>query len=117
MSLAAHLLLLGLAAEPVTDAGTSPPGISGEGLTRPQLLTKPPYPPPGVHIRGVVMVKCRVLVIGRLENCTVISVDGTPPNPFLVEMMRQWASTAQLYPARSKGEPVEVDYVFNFNYR
>ena len=119
MNLAALGLVMSLAAEPAPDAGPSvAPAYPQEGLKRPILLTPPPHVPTGLVIRGRVMVKCRVLVAGLLEDCAVLTFDGNPADPRLVGVIRSWAATARLEPAKtSEGKPVEVPYVFNFNFR
>ncbi|MGZ6099137.1 MAG: hypothetical protein ACXWLL_12120 [Myxococcaceae bacterium] len=109
MNLGTLGLVMCLAATLAPDAGTplapdagTPlvPAYPQVGLKRPTLLTAPPQVPNGLSIRGRVMVKCRILVTG------------------LLEVIRRWAASARLQPAEtSGGKPVEVPYVFNFNFR
>jgi hypothetical protein len=109
-------LVLCLAAESPPDAGTSDPPALTEGVTRPRLLTGPPRLH-GLYVRGLVLVKCRVLVNGLLEDCAIMTPDGNPAQPALVEIIRDWAARARLEPATFEGKPVEVPYVFHFNFR
>src|SRR5689334_19868527 len=76
VSLSPLVLVLALAAE-TPDAGTSPALPPGKVLKRPRLLSAPPRPPEGLHIRGLVSLKCRVLAAGRLEDCVVLTSDGS----------------------------------------
>src|SRR5262249_6430323 len=102
--------------ETIPDAGTSP-APPRPRIPRPRLLSAPPRPPEGVYIRGLVTLKCRVLAVGRLEDCAVMTSDGRDPDPRLAELFRIWAPTARLEPPTFEGRPVEVPYVFNFNFK
>ncbi len=119
MNLGTLRLAICLAATLAPDAGTpQAPAYPQEGLKRPTLLTPPPHVPNGLSIRGRVMVKCRILVTGLLEDCEVLTFDGNPADPRLVGVIRRWAASARLQPAEtSEGKPVEVPYVFDFNFR
>ena len=109
-------VLLGTPVGADPDAGSWPAAPLPPNLTRPRLLTPPPRPAPGVAIHGTVTVKCRILVTGVLDRCSVVTFDGKPADPAVVKTIQDWVPSARLDPANSDGKPFEIDYVFNFRF-
>jgi len=86
-------------------------------MTRPHLLSPPPKPFAGVAIYGTVSVTCRILVTGFLDHCGAVTLDGKPAGQLAVKTIQDWVPSARLEPATLDGKPVEISYVFNFDFQ
>jgi protein TonB len=64
------------------------------------------------QIQGMMIVKCKVLADGTVQDCRVIKT-----LPFLAEAVVKRLEAMKVKPATFQGKAVSVDYVFNFNFK
>lgn len=90
----------------------------GEGMTRPVIdipdLQRSLYTREAreAQVHGMMIVKCKVLNDGTIEDCRVIKT-----LPFLGESVIKKLQSMRAKPGTFQGKPISIDYVFNFNFQ